>query len=451
MIESELGDWIVAQRWYTGKGGSPAFRSIGSWPLVSTDPDVRIETHLVIDESQLAPALYQVPLSYRKTPIPELSPAYELDGVLVYDAPRDPAYAAALFDLMRDGGSVFGTDVTLAAHPTVAAPSASVVNSRVLSGEQSNTSIILDLVSSDGRFVPPAICKVFRALHHGENPDVVLQSAIAGAGSGRVPTSYSSLAATWPDVGRTDGLATGHLAFVQEFLPGTEDAWRVALRAVETNSDFSAQARALGAATAEVHLVLSEALPTIEPTKERVGALLAGMRVRKEAALAAAPSLRLYSDDIDAVYASAEEVAWPRLQRIHGDYHLGQVLLSPDRGWILVYFEGEPLRSMAERSLPDVALRDVAGMLRSFDYAAGAYEQSSPGSDASEWGDAVRRAFLEGYEQQSGRSLAEQQTLLDAFELDKALYEAVYEARNRPAWLSIPTGAISRLLDGPSE
>jgi len=133
------------------------------------------------------------------------------------------------------------------------------------------------------------------------------------------------------------------------------------------------------------------------------------------------------------------------MQRIHGDYHLGQVLEVPDRGWVLVDFEGEPLRPLAERTLPDLALRDVAGMLRSFDYVAGSWEQTHSGRSATLWATRARTAFLEGYAEAAGRDPREDAVLLDALELDKALYEVVYEARNRPTWLSIPTAAIARI------
>jgi maltokinase len=125
---------------------------------------------------------------------------------------------------------------------------------------------------------------------------------------------------------------------------------------------------------------------------------------------------------------------------------LGQVVAVPDRGWVLLDFEGEPLRPLRERSRPDLALRDVAGMLRSFDYVAGSFAQSHPGASAEDWARAARTAFLDGYSERAGVDIERFRVLLDAFEIDKALYEAVYEARNRPAWLPIPVTAISRLV-----
>jgi predicted trehalose synthase len=115
---------------------------------------------------------------------------------------------------------------------------------------------------------------------------------------------------------------------------------------------------------------------------------------------------------------------------------------------VLLDFEGEPLRPMAERSEPDLALRDVAGMLRSFDYVAGTIALEGGDAEAARaWTDRARSAFLAGYEAESGTSLAPFSTLLAALELDKALYECVYEARNRPAWLPIPELAVHRLLE----
>ncbi len=316
----------------------------------------------------------------------------------------------------------------------------------MLSGEQSNTSVIIRTATPDGGEGPTVIMKVFRALHHGENPDVVLQSAIAGAGSRRVPATYGAVLGEWPDPGRPDGRARGHLAVAQEFLADTEDAWRVALSAARAGIDFTAQARDLGAATAEVHQVLADVLPTVPADAAAKRALLDGMRARARQAVRAVPSLAGSEERIDAVLSAAEADDWPPFQRIHGDYHLGQVLSAPGRGWVLLDFEGEPLRPMAERSEPDSPLRDVAGMLRSFDYVAGTLELEDDDPSGRAWADAARAAFLDGYAAELGQPLAPHARLLAALELDKALYECVYEVRNRPAWLPIPERAVSRLV-----
>jgi len=144
------------------------------------------------------------------------------------------------------------------------------------------------------------------------------------------------------------------------------------------------------------------------------------------------------------VLRAATDAHWPDLQRIHGDYHLGQVLHSPERGWVLLDFEGEPLRPLSERSVPDQWVRDVAGMLRSFDYVGGTREQAT-GVPAREWVTSAQQAFLDGYAAGAGEDPRSLGALLAAFELDKAMYEVVYEARNRPGWVGIPLDAVRRL------
>jgi len=130
----------------------------------------------------------------------------------------------------------------------------------------------------------------------------------------------------------------------------------------------------------------------------------------------------------------------PARQRVHGDLHLGQALRA--RGeWFITDFEGEPLSTVAERIRPDLALRDVAGVLRSIDYAA------AVGGATGDWAETARAGLLAGYAGATGD--APDVGLLDVLELDKALYECVYESRNRPQWAHIPAAALTRLL-GPA-
>ncbi|MCU1571354.1 MAG: phosphotransferase [Naasia sp.] len=436
-LHPDLATWIAEQRWFSGKGGTPELAQVGRWR-----PDGAAGVEVLLVHDRRGGALYQVPLVTRPA-VPGREPILTVQDGAVYDGPHDEAFAAALLTLVSAGGYAGGTGASAEGEPA-GGPPLTYRSSQVLRGEQSNTSIIVRTADDTGADAEPVMIKLFRVLHPGDNPDVVLQTAIAAAGSDRVPRSIGSLRGSWGDG------ATGHLAFAQEFLPGTEDAWRVATRAVDAGEDFAARARALGQATAEVHRVLASALPTAEPDAARVSALLASMRSRLQAALEVVPSLAERAPAMDAVFAEAAAEPWPLLQRVHGDYHLGQVLLVPDRGWVLLDFEGEPLRPMAERSQPDLAFRDVAGMLRSFDYAAGASREGDPGVQharaTEEWAASAREGFLSGYQEGIGASLDAHRRLLAALELDKALYEAVYEARNRPDWLPIPTAAIERLV-----
>ncbi|WP_258371425.1 phosphotransferase [Curtobacterium sp. MCLR17_044] len=404
--DRDLESWIADRRWYASKGSVPHLRTI------STDDGTR----LVLDEAPTVPVLYQSPITSGP------------DGTVV-DATTDLAWVSALA-------------ARIDAAPDSLSPIGRVTAARVLTGEQSNTSVICDTESGDR-----VIIKVFRVLHHGDNPDVTTQLALTAAGSTRVPRVYGALRADWPDVGRPDGTATGHLAFAQEFLPGLDDAWRVALQEAQAGTPFGDRAEQLGTALADVHRTLAGALPTEPADAPRRDAAVATMHARLDTAAREAPAVADHADAIRAVYARAADATWPDLQRIHGDLHLGQVLSAPGpRGWVFLDFEGEPLRPLDERSLPDVTLRDVAGMLRSFDYVAGALAHDAEPVDAAAWAAEARARFLEGYQRGTGADLTAHGALLDAFELDKAVYEVVYETRNRPDWVGIPLAAVARLV-----
>ena len=517
VLPAELNGWVERQRWYAGKGHRPVLRSIGFWTLPSAEAGVRIGCHLAVDTAGGQGTLYQIPLTERRSPVPgaamdaliSSAPGADDQPRYLYDAPHDPAYAAALLGFIFAGTGRADTAAapaatslgattaavstgpgarpdTVAAHTTatgtttvVAAPAViaptptmrpvsssavtaraellaplghggtpRVTGSRVLTGEQSNTSIIIDVAESGGESGRPVICKVFRVVANGSNPDVSVQSALARAGSSFVPEPLGAVTGEWTDPA-TSTRFCGHLAFAQEFLPGVQDAWRVALRAAEAGEDFSDRARALGAATAAVHRDLAGAFPTLEVSPEVVRSVCAGMRERYRQAVREVPELAEHSAAISAVYDLAESApsVWPRPQRIHGDYHLGQVLNVPGRGWVLIDFEGEPLRPLSERTQPDIPLKDVAGMLRSFDYVGATIARQRPDAEAAalDWVDRARTAFRLGYRGEAGLVAGEQAALLDAFEMDKAVYESVYETRNRPTWVSIPLRAVRRL------
>jgi len=419
-------DWIQRQRWYSGKGQLPDLRElvVEEWDV---GDDARVRVLLIMDHAGHAPTLYHVPIVVRST-IPRGAGPMLIgrndEGDYLFDAPHDPLYAAALLERISPGHEV-------------------ATASSVLTGEQSNTSIRYTFAET-----PAVICKVFRMLHNGENPDVTLQGALSAAGSTAVPRFVGALTGEWEDVGEPNGRAIGHLAFAQEFLPGVTDGWQVALDRAMAGEDFSALSSDLGSATAGVHATLLTVLPTAEPGLGAIVAMVAAWHRRLAIATSEVPSLAPLRARIEAVYDEAQAGDWPHLQRIHGDLHLGQALLTADGRWVLVDFEGEPMRPMRERIQPDVTLRDIAGMLRSFDYAAGTAQ--SAGVDealAGAWAQSSRAAYLAGYEQVAGAgATGGNPALLDALELDKAVYEAIYEARNRPDWLAIPLRGIERLL-----
>ena len=451
-----LTDWMTRQRWYAGKGRVPKLVEISRQEWACDEPEVRIHVLLVRDTANNPPSLYHVPVVLRRT-IPRGSGRQLIGrndhGDYLFDGPYDSAYTGALLQRLgvhRDNQ-----------------------HARVHSGEQSNTSIIFD----EGREAP-LVAKIFRLVHAGENPDVVLQTALTSAGNRSVPRMLGSVSTTWIDphgsLTHTDELVTGHLAFAQEFVSGVRDGWPLALEAAAAAISFADDAERLGRVTAEVHTALATCMPSRDASLGDIVGFVAGWHQRLAIAISDVPQLRELRPAIEEVYDAAREAPWPALQRIHGDYHLGQVLRRPSGEWLLVDFEGEPLRPLPERTRVDSPLRDVAGMLRSFDYAIGSLRNTDTGAAATAqesapvesasvdsasvdfarsiesaragWARSARAAFLDGYIAASDVDLRAHRALLDAFELDKAVYEAMYEARNRPTWLPIPLAAVAYLV-----
>jgi predicted trehalose synthase len=480
-----LASWLPRQRWFAaGPGGvtlAPAGRIILAAPAVTpfsvptdsglpAEPPVGIAVHIVsalpagsVPETGGAPAprpvssaTYQVPLTYRTEPVPELAHALvgelrSADGPLwVYDGPHDPVFVAEwmrLVSIPDEAMSFPGTPRSRVRGVRRAgeAPPDPSRPAHVLSGEQSNTSII---VGDDGD--DPVMIKLFRVLQPGRNPDVVVPGALASAGNERVPRLIGWVEGEWVQPGGQP--AWGHLSAFAEFIAGSQDGWRIACAAIESGETFAAMSEDLGVTTAAVHSALARALPTRPTTPATLFALADHLESRLSWAIEAAPALAEYASAASDVIGAVRSLdTAPDLQIVHGDYHLGQALYKPGRGWVVLDFEGEPLRPLAERGEPDLALRDVAGMLRSFDYAArhsvlGLADDDPRALAASAWAGECREAFLTGYAKEAGHDPRSDDVLLRALELDKALYETVYETRHRPGWVEVPLRAVGRLL-----
>lgn len=424
-----LTDWMTRQRWYAGKGRLPNLVEVTreEWP--SDDPDARVLVLIVRDLANNPPSLYHVPIVLRQTVPKGAGPTMigrNSDGDYLFDGAHDPAYTSALLRRMH----VHRQDRT----------------ARVHGGEQSNTSIIFDRGGE-----APVVAKVFRLVHAGENPDVTLPSALTARGYRQVPRMLGSVTGYWDDPHEPSRSFSGHLAFAQEFVRDVVDGWELALERAAAGDAFVEEAAELGRVTARIHAGLAEALPVRPATLGDIVGFVAGWHQRLAVASSDVPALRELRPAIEAVYDAAQDAPWPDLQRVHGDYHLGQVLRRASGEWVVVDFEGEPLRPLDERTRVDSPLRDVAGMLRSFDYVTGARLNTAPDADARArvdpaWSRGTRHAFLDGYIAESGVDLRAHRALLDAFELDKAVYEAMYEARNRPTWLPIPMDAVRYLV-----
>lgn len=433
-----VGTWMRRQRWYSTKNVEPRLRLLGSFDAEPAAADARIVTHFFCDDAPRTPRVYQVPVVVRAERYgDEAAFIGEAGGRFLYDGPTEQAYVAALVQLMTGADRAEGRDAHAQGHTL--GERVAVRSSRRLTGEQSNTSIVGEL--EDGRRV---LIKVFRVVQDGENPDVSTLAALTKSGSRRTPSLLGWLTGRWPTAdGRT---AAGELALMQDFVPGAEDGWELAVGAAERGEDFTGRAFDLGSGTAELHRLLAQALPTTPASKEDVTIALDGMFRRLTVTTTEVPEVEELRAGIAAVYEEAAAAPLPLLQRIHGDLHLGQVLYSAERGWQFIDFEGEPLRPLAERAIPDATMRDVAGMLRSFDYVAGSLARRETPVDASGWAADSRRTYLEGYASVAGSEMEDFRQLLDAFELDKAVYEIAYEARHRPSWIPIPLAAVERLL-----
>ncbi|MFC6286650.1 hypothetical protein ACFP3Q_10585 [Nocardioides sp. GCM10027113] len=322
------------------------------------------------------------------------------------------------------------------------------VHSTLFSGEQSN---------STAMFGEDSLMKVFRKVTPGANPDVTVHDVLTRAGSDHVAALYG-----WLEV-EEDGEVL-HLAMLQEFLRTASDGWDLALNSVrnlfgeadlhadEVGGDFAGEAARLGVALAETHQTLAESFPTDVLAREQVDALADGMHRRLDEAVAIVPELEPHAARLRGLFDHVRRMRDVPVQQIHGDLHLGQTLRTV-HGWKLVDFEGEPAKPLAERTRPDSRWRDVAGMLRSFDYAPRVAEKSAADVDpdgqdqrhyrAAEWAARNTQAFLDAY---AGEDVTvDEQALLAAYVADKAVYEAVYEKRNRPSWVSIPLEAIARI------
>lgn len=449
LIAAELARTLPQQRFFADKAAgidgidilvrTPAIRGIDG------APDVEI-LFIRVHAGDASPA-YLLPIAWGDA-LPEGHEDALLvagEGVIGYDALVDPDAVLAIGREFAERGELGPMMLKRVPGLELRVPE----KGRPMGVEQSNTSVIYD---------DEVMVKFFRRLHPGTNADVELLAALTSADCGSVPHLYG-----WAELEVDGDVYT--TAMLQRFVPNSADGWSMALTSVrdiiregdlqpeDLGTDFGVESAALGAAVAEVH----DTLRATVPVRRRVSGeeLVAPMRARLAHVASVVPQVAELSDAAEELFAKAAESVGDdaiAVQRIHGDLHLGQVLRTP-RHWLLIDFEGEPSRPWDERRLPDHPLRDVAGMVRSFDYAAhyplltGREDSRQLRYRVAEWAERNVEAFLEGYATTSGRDPRDAAALLDAFVLDKAIYECLYEAQNRPGWLELPLAAVSRLLD----
>jgi trehalose synthase-fused probable maltokinase len=432
-----------------GDAGLPAFLRKQRWFGAKSREIASVDE---IDEVEVAKEPYRIAFVLVRVRFRDGGPEEiynllmgERDKQGIFDVLDDPAAARALLQAIIGRAPVDDRPV------------------RAIGVEQSNSSVV---------FGDEVVLKVFRKIEPGLNPEVELGRYLSReARFPHVPPFYGCFGYSGREV------PEAALAIAQGYVRARGDGWKDALESIRTHFDhpspqslraYEEPARALGRVTAEMHLALAKAASTDrELAPEPIGrddlALWArSMRARLEK-VAGEDRIASLRPQIESHYAALEACTDAGLKiRSHGDYHLGQVLRTEEGGWVVLDFEGEPARPLAERRRKYSPLRDVAGMLRSFNYAGFAilFERAAPGGaewtrlepEAQAWEVVTRKAFLEAYLQAAGdapmlpRGEQDRQRLLDLFELDKAVYELGYELDNRPEWARIPRRGIERIV-----
>ncbi len=451
----QIREVLGRARWFGGKGRDYDVTGVRRLGVLGREPVLLVDLVTVTyHDEEGGQEFYQLPLAAYAEEQEHLEHALvgawqdeDAGAVHVYDAVHDRlamAHLLAAFDFQPVAGPLrferlSGHDLDLTTH------------SSLFSGEQSNSSVA---------FGEDALLKLFRKITPGRNPDVTIHEVLTRAGSDHVAALYG-----WVE---TDSLVEGEvlqLGMLQQFLRTASDGWELALASVrnlfaegdlhadEVGGDFAGEAARLGVALRETHETLAEYFPRRTRGAADQAALAEAMDSRLTAAVRVVPELGEHAAALRSVFERVAGLEGVAVQQVHGDLHLGQTLRTA-RGWKIVDFEGEPAKPLSERVLPDSPWRDVAGMLRSFDYAPRVVERSYGDSEqasadqrafrAAEWSKRNRAVFLEAY---AGGALShDAQLLLSAYVADKAVYEAVYEARNRPTWVSIPLDAIAKVV-----
>jgi trehalose synthase-fused probable maltokinase len=451
--EEALREFILPQRWFASKA-----REVVHLGVLDIVP-LRLEEPLlaaVLVEARFAPGtheVYQLQVGVR----PE-SDGWDDgviasgDGVTLYDALTDPEQARALLQLMRLDSKVESEHAVSEFRwvDGVRDPG-QTPEVRPMGAEQSNTSVVYDDLLA---------MKLYRRVEAGINPELELMRFMTEREFRSVPALVG-----W--FGYTGRLMEATLGVLQEFLPSGRDGWELALDELGSDPEgFLQRVHSLAVVTGEMHSVLGSdasdpAFAPEEPSAESLGLLTATIDEEIERIFLELPE----EESVEPIAGRGEEVREQlrmlthvgtagKVIRTHGDYHLGQTLLT-DRGWVVLDFEGEPARALPERRRKRSPLRDVAGMLRSFAYVASAAEIMRGVVPPEDWESRAREAFLDGYMESvdaslmpAGRQGVEQ--LLSVFELEKAVYELRYEMNNRPDWVRIPVAGILRLLEVPA-
>ncbi|MDQ3997054.1 MAG: hypothetical protein M3303_08545 [Gemmatimonadota bacterium] len=481
LTTEDFARFLAERRWFAAKSGAPrAARIVSVIPLDWDDGSFAI-ARLDVETEDGAHQRYQLPLAVRDRGAPTSVLAHvestRGDGLL-FDAVEDAAFRRHLADAFAHGVRFERDDAAWLVEPfgtrTLVVPLEAPIE--LGSAEQSNTSI---------RFADEGILKLFRRLEPGENPDVEIGRFLARAVFPYTPALFgvARFEDRDPRTGRRETTVSGML---QEFLPGSVDGWSYALRNEEGGRrsegapssvlpphSFAQDAHRLGEVTRALHEALASAgrdEPDFTPEPATAADVEAWARATEgqvrdavallERQIAAKRLPAQHVNEARALVARRDEFvgrvrelgesvrgdAGLRI-RHHGDYHLGQVLRTAAGEFMVIDFEGEPSKPLPERRRKHSALRDVAGMLRSFAYAGAARAGSGERGAGSGWEREARAAFLAGYLAGARppflpRDLNNTQRLINLFETEKVFYELAYELNNRPDWIWIPMRGV---------
>ena len=449
--EQVLSDWLVQQRWFGAKASQVS--ELGVLTAVALRDNEPPLVAVALLEARFPAGtheLYQVLLGAR--PVDE---GWER-GVIgsagewtLYDAMVDPEATKVLGRLLGEGAEVYGEEgvVRFRWLDESERPGDDV---RSIGAEQSNSSIV---------FGDRLILKAFRKVEAGDNPELEMLRFLQEHGFANI----APLAGWYDFNGR---LMDTTLGVMQAFVRDGRDGWELALDEIG-DPGLLDNLHELGEVTGRMHSVLASdltdpAFAPEDPGDEGLSLIVATIDEQIERVFVDLPDdgptaeiLGRGEEIRDRLQMLSHVGVGGKLIRHHGDYHLGQTMLS-GRGWVILDFEGEPARPLLERRRKRSPLRDVAGMLRSFAYvaSASAIHRGTPAPEGCER--RAREAFLDGYFSTVEPTLlpagqAATDKLLQIFELEKAVYELRYEINNRPDWVGIPVAGIIRLLEDEEE
>ena len=448
--------WLEQQRWYASKSRHIVGLDIEECVALSEAPPLLmavVATRFASGNHEL----YQLPLTLlAPAQVGDRLPVAATDDWVAVDAVADPELVR---DVLRaiDAEQTLETEAgALSFHRVeTAGPFPLEAAARPIGVEQSNSSIV---------FGDHTVLKVFRRLEPGINPELELLQFLTR----REFENIAPLHGWYEYEGRSFASTLG---IAQQFLPDAVGGWELALQRIGSDPDgFLTEIGSLGTVTAELHNCLGSdasdpAFIPEEPSPESMSLLTATIDEEIERIFTrlpdderVAPIAGRGQDVREQMSQRAQTGVGGRAIRTHGDYHLGQTLHRARGGragesdWVIIDFEGEPARPLFERRQKRSPLRDVAGMLRSFAYAASAAEIMRGAAAPSDFEERARTRFLEHYFSTIDPALlpggeAAIWALLSIFELEKAVYELQYELDNRPDWLPIPVAGIVRLLE----